>query len=66
MTDPTLTPRLCKSCNTEHPARYSHTLKSGNMIYVDADMRQWKGKVCPDCQSKKRKMQRSRSRINNS
>lgn len=59
-------PRLCKCCNKEYEVRYSHTIKSGNMIYVDDKGRFWKGKVCPDCQNKRRTEQRKRLKVERS
>ncbi len=53
-----LAPRYCKACKITHLARYSHTSKSNNMIYADEKLRQWKGAVCPDCQTLKRQSQR--------
>lgn len=42
---------VCKDCKVEHNYIYSHLAKSGNKIYLDEHGRQWKGKVCADCQA---------------
>lgn len=53
-----MTPKHCKSCKITKMAKYSHTIKSGNLIFVDEKGRLWKGSVCPDCQAVIRRFKR--------
>lgn len=54
--------QTCKICKLEKEATFVKLGKNGGFVYADEQGRLWKGKMCADCQAKRRKEQRNRAK----
>lgn len=50
--------QICKICKLEKEATFVKVGKNGGFLYADNEGKLWKGKVCNDCQNKRRVEQR--------